>query len=350
MAGGGGTRLWPLSRRKNPKQFLDLGSGKTLLAHTFDRAKQLTSEENIFIATSQQYFESVKRIVPTIPVDNIFIEYAKRDTAAAFAAAAVHLEVRNLADEPTIFMWSDHIFTAEAEFMNDLQRIPKLVENNPDTIVIMGHIPTAPETNFGYIETGERVTGETDVFQVTAFKEKPNRQTAEQYLLAGKYFWNMAYISTRPRYLLQELRRYEPGLMEGINAFKIALTARDIDQQANAYEKLPKIAIDYALLERTQRILAITGDYGWNDVGNWAAVKAVFGLTDVNIKAGHHAHIDSANNYVYNATSKVVSLIGIHNTVVIVTDDAILVADEKQAHRVKEIVENLEKAGQEKYL
>lgn len=350
MAGGGGTRLWPVSRTDNPKQFIDLGSGKTLLEHSFARARELTEPDNIFVATVATYEERIKKLLPEIPAENIFLETEKRDTAPAFAAVAVQLAALGRGEEPTIFMWSDHVFTDEAEFIGDLKRIPDLVNQNPDSIIIMGHTPTSPETGFGYIEIDAALPGERDVFKVKAFKEKPDLETAKKYVASGQYFWNMGYISLKPSYLLAQLKEHEPELAAMVEEFAQALANKDRAAAAAAYARAKKISIDFALLERTPRILVITGDYGWSDVGNWAAVQEIFGTKGDHAPRGHNIHVDSQNNYVYNATEKVVSLIGVKDTIVVVTDDAILVTHKNDAHKVKEVVAKLEQAGKKDVL
>jgi mannose-1-phosphate guanylyltransferase len=350
MAGGGGSRLWPLSRQHRPKQFLDLGSGKTLLEHAYHRAATLADSQRIYVATTEQYREQVRQLLPHMPADNMFYEPARRDTGPAFAAAAVALRRRDRQDEPTIFMWSDHIFTNESEFLADLKKIPRLVEEHPDAVIIIGHRPTSSETGLGYLEVGEVVGGYDDVFHVRAFKEKPDQKTAEQYLAAGNYFWNMAYVSLRPSFLLSELRKYEAKLVEGINQYDQAIVRGDAQRAAAIYQDLPSVSIDYALLERTPHIIAVTGDYGWSDVGNWAAVKDVFGTNGDHIPAGHHIHIDSQNNYVYNATDRAVSLIGMMDSIVVVTEDAVLVTNRQHSHKVKDVVQRLEEEGKEEFL
>lgn len=343
MAGGGGTRLWPLSRLNQPKQFLDLGSGKTLIEHVYDRARALTMPERIFIATTHQHAARVSELVPEVSSDRILIEPARRETGPAFAAAASALVARGHGDEPTMFMWSDHLFTAEENFIAALKRVPALLAKEPDSIVIIGHQAITPETGFGYIEVGEAVANEPNVFAVKAFKEKPDKDTAIQYLASGRYFWNMGYISARPQYILDELRRFEPALMQGVDAYAAAHSAGDQEEAERLYTDLPAIAIDYALLERSSRIFVITGDFGWSDVGNWRAVRDIFGSQGDYGPADHHVHVDSDNNYIYNATGRAVCLIGLKNTIVVVTDDAVLVTDQDQSHKVKDVVAELEK-------
>lgn len=337
VAGGGGTRLWPLSRVNKPKQFLDLGTGKTLLEHTWDRAQAVTAPERIYVATTAQYAEHVQKLLPAVAPDRIFIETERRDTGPAIAAVAAQLKKRGQGDEPVIFMWSDHYFTAEDAFIADLKRIDGLIQKYPDHIILVGHQPTSPETTLGYIEVGEAVA--PGVHRVQAFKEKPNEETATEYVAAGTYVWNMAYVSSTPDYLLQQLAEQAPDLAAGIDRF---VAAGSPEEAAAAYAALPSVAIDYALLEKTPRLLAVVGDYGWSDVGNWLAVKEVFGKSGDHVPHGHHLHVDSLNNYIYNATTHAVTLLGVHDTIVVVTADAILITNKAEAHRVKEIIAKLE--------
>lgn len=339
MAGGGGTRLWPLSRSDKPKQFLDFGTGATLIEHTWRRARAVTQVPHIYVATTEQYAAQVRRYLPQLDQQHIFIEAERRDTGPAIAAVAAHLAARGQGREPIIFMWSDHYFTAEDKFITDLTRIPALIHQHPNHIIIVGHRPTSPETTLGYIELGELVA--PGVYAVKAFKEKPNEATATAYLAAGNFVWNMGYLSSTPDYLLQELSVYEPALAAGIAAL---IAATDAERARAAYRALPSLAIDYALLEKTPRLLAVVGDYGWSDVGSWSAVKEVFGRAGDHAPNGHHIHVDSHNNYIYNVTDKTVSLLGLRDTIAVVTNDAVLIASTKEAHRVKEIVSRLEKS------
>lgn len=350
MAGGGGTRLWPLSRHKQPKQFLKLDGKRTLLEMTYDRAAALTSADHIFVATIEEYADRTKQVLPKLPTNNIFYEPMRRDNAPAFAAVAIQLVGRGLGEEPTIFMWADHVFLEEQAYIEDVRKIPELLKANPKAVIIVGHKPTFPETGFGYIEVGEKVADYQDVFTVKSFKEKPDLKTAEEYVASGRYFWNMGTISLRPSFLLEELRQFEPELTADIEKFATALSAGDSAGAKSAYGEAKKISIDYALLERTPNIFVVTGDYGWSDVGNWASIKTVFGMNGDHVPHGHHIHVDSKHNYIYNTTAKAVSLIGVEHTIVVVTDDAILVTAEQQSHKVKDVVSQLEADKKQDYL
>ena len=351
MAGGGGSRLWPLSRHQNPKQFLTLGGDKTLLELSYDRALKVAPADHIYIATIKEYADKIKSFLPEIADDHIFFEPQRRDNAPAFAAVAAQLVELGQGEEPTVFMWADHVFTAEEEYCSDLKKIPEVIKKNPESIALMGHIPTYPETGFGYIEAGEKVEGYEDVYKVSTFKEKPDKATAQTYVDAGRYFWNMGSISARPAYLLEELRKYEPELMESIDAFNEAMKAGDEAKASDAYGTAKKISIDYAVLERTKTIYVVTGDYGWSDVGNWGAVKAIFGIKGDHVGNGHHVHVDCDNNYIYNATTKAISLVGVKDMIVVATSDAILVTEKSQSHKVKDVVAKLsEETDGKKYL
>ena len=350
MAGGGGTRLWPLSRKGLPKQFLDLGTGKTLLKHTYERAVHMASPENIYIATTQEYQEKIMELLPEISERNIFLEPERRETGPAFAAAAWQLQEAGQGEEAVLFLWADHVFTDEEKLFQDLAVMQELIERDANRIVIFGHVPVAPETGFGYMKMGQKLEGYENVYKVDSFKEKPDEKTAEKYVADGSYFWNIGYMCVTPKFLLKELQEYAPELYSDIVRYGNALKTKGQEAAHEIYRAIPKIAIDYAINERTPNIIAVTGDYGWSDVGSWAVVKQLFGVNGDHMPHGHHIHIDSHNNYIYNATHKAVSLIGVSNIAIVVTEDAVLISDIESSQKVKDVVKQLEEDGKERYL
>ncbi len=347
MAGGGGTRLWPLSRRSRPKQFLDLGTGQTLLEDTYGRARALTGRENIYVATVRDYREQINRYLPKVDSGRIFYEPERRDTTAAFATITLRLSRLGQGEVPTVFMWSDHVFTNEIAFIEDLRRMPELIEANPRSLAVMGHVPVTPETTLGYIETGSTVAGYHNVYRVRCFKEKPDKKTAESFVAAGNYYWNLGYFSARPSYFLSELKKQSPEVIPALEGFDQALTSGGEDDVAAAYRAFPKVSIEYTLIEKAPSIVAVVGDYGWSDVGNWEVVEKVFGGRGDHAPFGYHVHVDSDRNYIYNATKKTVSLIGMEDVIVVVTDDAVLVSKKGKCHKVREVVEHLQKGRQD---
>lgn len=350
MAGGGGTRLWPLSRANKPKQFLDLGHGQTLLELSYKRAKNLVPGQNIYVATLADYADRVHQLLPDVLPANVFLEPTRRDTTAAFASIAIRLQKLNQGDVPTIFLWSDHVFTAEDKFERDLATIPNILKQHPNSVTMIGHVPISPVTSLGYIEAGLPVPGFDHTYHVKRFKEKPDQKTAAKFIAAGNFYWNMGYFSLKPDYLLSELTKYEPTLSNTLDQFAAAIAKKDEAAAADIYQKFPKQAIEYTFIEKTPNVIVVASDYGWSDVGNWSAVKEVFGLSGDFMPRGHHVHVDSENNYIYNATDKAVSLLGLKDMIVVVTDDAMLITTEDNAHRVKEVVAKLQDAGQDKYL
>lgn len=350
MAGGGGSRLWPLSRKSLPKQFMDLGSGNTLFEETIKRAKQITETKNIYVAAAKEHKQLVKKLTPEIEDNHIFCEPERRDTTAAFASIALRLKHAGQENEPTIFMWSDHIFTNEDQFIQDLKLIPSIIESNPDSIVMVGHTTISAETAFGYMEVGEKVNEQENVYHLKNFKEKPDKETAEKFLADENYFWNIGYFSLKPAYLLSELQAQSPEMTEHIKDFDLALAKENEKEIDEAYIAFPKISIEYTLIEKTKRIIAVTGDYGWSDVGNWRTMHDVFGKDGDFAPKGYHTHVDSKENYIYNTTEKAVSLIGVENCIVVVTDNAVLVTDKENAHKVKEVVQKLEEDEKDEYL
>lgn len=343
MAGGGGTRLWPLSRRANPKQFLRLGSNKTLLEQTYQRARKLVEPSSIYLATAADYAEHTKKLLPDLAADHLFLEPERRDTTAAFTTVAMRLQARGFGDEPAMYIWSDHVFSDEPAFLKALTRIPEILQQHANTLVLVAHVPISPETTLGYCEVGESLSNDPTVFWLKRFTEKPDLATAEKFVAAGTYYWNLGYFSAYPNYLLPEIRRVSPELAPSLDAYKAALVTGQEPPLTEAYSQFPKISIEYTFLEKTPRIIAITGDFGWSDIGNWATVYELFGQKGDHATHGHHVHVDSQHNFVYNDTNKTVSLIGMQDTVVVVTEDAILVTNKKDAHKVKEVVARLEK-------
>lgn len=350
MAGGGGTRLWPLSRQALPKQFLSFDGQSTLLEQAYTRACQLVAPDHIFVATSRAYQARTEELLPMVSRDHIYYEPEKRDTTAAFATVALRLEALGQGNVPTIFMWCDHVFSREEAFIADLRRVEATVAANSEALVILAHTPLFPATTFGYCEVGETVGSEANVYQVKRFTEKPDLATAEKFILNKNYFWNLGYFSLRPTYLLEQLRLHAPELRDVLTAYAAALAHGDSTAADAAYGEFPKLALEYTFVEKTKNIIAITGDYGWSDVGNWSTVSQVFGVNGDHMPQGHHVHVDSQNNYIYNTTDKVVSLLGVKNIVAVVTDDAILITDKDSAAGVKDVVQRLEADGKTEYL
>lgn len=252
LAGGAGTRLRPLSSDENPKQFLQLFDGQSLLQRTFARLEMLLSSDAIYVSTNAQYAEKCLAQLPRLAVGNVIAEPARRNTAPAIALCTFAIDARTIS-----FLPADHYIGDEREFARVLSRAYEFAEGH-DELVTIGITPTEPSSEYGYLEIGDVLEG--DVSRVRKFTEKPPRERAEEFLRAGNYAWNAGMFIWRK------------------DVFRRALTAAspDIAQVSVAnYESMPSISIDYALMEKTKKVAVIRGDFGWSDVGSFEALRKV---------------------------------------------------------------------------
>jgi mannose-1-phosphate guanylyltransferase len=340
LAGGSGERFWPLSRKSKPKQLLSLFSSETLLEATLRRLDGLVSPSQILILTNTDQESAVRQLCPSLPAENIVAEPAKRDTAAAIALAAGWIAKR----APTatmIVLPADHLIKDTAGFQRTLRVAADAAEQTGE-IVTIGIKPTWPCPGFGYIEQGAPFSlkdGPTDppVFEVVRFREKPNAELAETFLAQGHYRWNAGmFIWTVPS-IVSAFNRHSPELGEFIGHLHaegdFARLLRD------AFPKLPKISIDYAILEKAHRVLVVEAAFDWDDIGGWAAV-AKYLEADA---AGNHGNchirtLEAGNNIVFTSQPRTVALLGVNDLIVVQTDDAILVCNRHEAEKIKQLV------------
>ncbi|HEX8251849.1 MAG TPA: mannose-1-phosphate guanylyltransferase [Thermoanaerobaculia bacterium] len=256
LAGGAGTRLRPLSSDENPKQFLKLFDGRSLLQLTFARVAQLLPAESIFVSTNVQYADKCREHLPEMPPENVLAEPARRNTAPAIALCTFAIEQR-LGPCTISFLASDHYIGNEPEFVRVLDRAYRFAETH-DELVTIGIHPTDPNTGYGYLEVGE--TLEDEVQRVRSFREKPDLATAEQFLRAGNYAWNGGMFVWRSEVFRRELTAAAPEIVR---------------VSESTYEEMPSISIDYALMEKAPRVATLRGDFAWSDVGTFDALRAV---------------------------------------------------------------------------
>ncbi|MEO8383440.1 MAG: mannose-1-phosphate guanylyltransferase [Acidobacteriota bacterium] len=256
LAGGAGTRLRPLSSDENPKQFLKLFNGRSLLQLTFARAARLLPPEAIFVSTNVQYAAKSREHLPEMPPENVLTEPARRNTAPAIALCTFEIE-RRLGPCTVAFLASDHHIGDEAEFARVLDRAYQFAESG-HFLVTIGIEPTEPNTGYGYLELGEMLGDR--VQRVTSFKEKPDRARAEEFLRAGNYAWNASMFVWRTDVFRQELEAAAPEIAQ---------------VSAENYDTMPSTSIDYALMEKAPRVATLRGDFGWSDVGSFEALERV---------------------------------------------------------------------------
>ncbi|HYC58341.1 MAG TPA: mannose-1-phosphate guanylyltransferase [Thermoanaerobaculia bacterium] len=256
LAGGAGTRLRPLSSDENPKQFLHLFDGKSLLQLTFARAAQLLPPEAIFVSTNEQYADRCREHLPEMPPQNVLTEPSRRNTAPAIALCTFAIEER-LGPCTVSFLASDHFIGDEPEFARVWARAYDFAESHEELVTI-GIEPTEPNTGYGYLEIGDVI--ERDVLRVRSFKEKPDRARAEEFLRAGNYAWNASMFVWRTDVFRRELQAHAPEIA---------------NVSLGTYDAMPSISIDYALMEKSAHVATLRGDFDWSDVGSFDALRKV---------------------------------------------------------------------------
>jgi len=345
LAGGGGTRLWPASRRKEPKQLLTLGGDTSLLAGTFARVGRVLGNKNTLIVTAADQAEAIAKALPDLPPENLVVEPAARNTAPAVGLGAAVVARRAGDDARLAVLPSDAFIGDEPAFAKVLS---KALEEAGETIVTIGLKPTRPETGYGYIQRGALVCD--GVYQVARFVEKPNAATAAGYLQSGDYLWNSGMFFFTAGRLLTEARTHMPELSNILDAIR---AAKDPKAEAEAkYPRAPKISIDYGIMEKAKGLRVVPGDFGWNDVGSWSA------LFDIrpNDAAGNVAVGDVVLSDVKGSVvmalpgAPLVGVVGCEDLVVVSTKDAILVVKKDRAQEVRAIVDALSAAGRKELL
>ena len=336
LAGGGGTRLFPLSRRSRPKQFLSIDDDESLLGETIRRCKGLVRTEDILIVTNQQYVEYVREelVHADAAGAQIVLEPAARSTAPAVMLAAKYCMERlgTGADEVLLIATSDHIIRPAKAFREAVKTAVQFAAEG--RFVTFGVQPDRAETGFGYIELGEALDG---AFVTQSFKEKPDEETAQRYLETGKYLWNSGMFAFQIGLFLQEIAQHAPRIY--------ALAQRSYEALAQAFPDMPEISLDYAVAEHTSCGVTVPLSLYWNDVGSWDAIYDVLQKDERgNAVKGDVIPLDSRNNLIYGR-SRLISTIGIENLMIVETDDVILVAQRGRSQDVKKLVQRMREQG-----
>jgi len=349
MAGGEGTRFWPLSRKDNPKQFLKLNNNqKTMLQETVERINELVPIEQVFIATNAAYQEAIKNQLEGIPLENIIVEPMKRNTAACIGLSSVVIE-NKYPGSTMIVLPADHLIKDEKKFVDILSKAIMTAATGKN-LVTLGIKPTHPETGYGYIHYGNHLhTIDGDqVFEVQNFTEKPDLDTAKKFLEKGNYLWNSGMFIWQLDSILYNIEKYLPEMYESLLKIKKAL-GTDLEKKVikNEFEQMESVSIDYGIMERADDIFVIPSSFGWDDLGSWPALERVKKVdNDGNVVIGKHYGIDTTNSIIHSP-NKVVTTIGLDDVVIVDTEDAILICDKKRAQEVKEIRNILAEDGLE---
>jgi len=351
MAGGTGSRLWPLSRQLNPKQFLKLTDGSlSMLQSTVARLDGMKAEKPLLICNEEHRFLAAEQMRQSGQDDvQIILEPHGRNTAPAIALAAIQLcEHAGDNDPLMLVLAADHLIQDTHAFQNGVAKAIPLAQRG--SLVTFGIVPGHPETGYGYIHRGAEL--EADCFEVDSFVEKPDLDTANAYLASGDYLWNSGMFLFSARAYLKELEAYRPDIL---NACKAAIADASTDLHftrvnAELFERCPSESVDYAVMEKTDKATVVALDAGWSDIGSWSALWDVSAKDEVgNSLTGDVIARDTANTLV-RADSRLVATVGVDNLVIIETKDALLVAHKDKVQDVKNVVEQIRNDGRHEHM
>lgn len=351
MAGGAGVRLWPLSRRNRPKQLLRLFDGKSLVRRSYERVAALLPPEQIHVITGESHLPIVAQQLPELPSDNLLGEPVGRDTANAVGLSAAVIAKHDA--EAVIGMFTaDHIISPLDRFREAVRQAYEAAEEYPDALLTMGIKPTRPDTNYGYVRRGRQTS--SGVFEVEQFTEKPDASEAEKYVASGAYYWNSGMFAWRAETILDQLRRHLPESHAGICRIADAWSTDQRQQILRSlYPALPKISIDFAVMERADHVLVVEMACDWIDVGSWPAMELVIardGDGNVSIRREQVIHHESRGNIVVTEQDHLIATIGLDDVVIVHSPDATLVCRKRDAHKIKALVETIGKTAGEDYL
>lgn len=351
MAGGGGTRLWPMSRKNKPKQMLSLVNKHTMFQVSFERLNPLIPPERVFVVSGQDQVEQLQADAPQIPAQNFIVEPFGQNTGPAVGLALMHIQ--HIAPDAVIaVLTADHHIANHDKFRHVIAAAAKQAEQG--YIVTLGISPTFPSTGYGYIKRGDTLA-KIDDFQsyvASGFTEKPNLGTATEFLLSGMYSWNSGMFISKLDYLLSEYKRQQTTMITLLDTIAQAISTPQYDAVlAEAWPQMPRLSIDYAVMERAERMAVIPVDMGWSDIGSWASLYDILeGDQNHNVLRGNAQHItvDTANTLIIS--DRLVATIGVEDLVIVDNGNALLVCPRERSQDVRTVVDQLKQTGDDRYL
>ncbi|MBK7232832.1 MAG: mannose-1-phosphate guanylyltransferase [Saprospiraceae bacterium] len=344
MAGGIGSRFWPLSRNNKPKQFLDiLGTGRTLLQMTWDRLLQISDKDKIIVVTHIDYKDLVQQQLPLIKSENILLEPERKNTAPCVLYAALYIQ--SLDDNALMFVApADHLILQQKNFYNDVIEGVAFIKNNP-CILTLGIEVSRPDTGYGYIEYLDGMEQSNDIYSVTRFVEKPSREVALTYMNSGNYVWNSGMFLWTISTILEAYKTYASELFNIFHKY-------GLNKVLEAYKLCQNISVDYAILEHYPSIFVKRVDFGWSDLGTWGSVYNLINQDEHSnaILNGNNLINDTTGCMVYNNTDQVIATFGIQDLIIINTNDAILILPKSEEQSVKFILDNIRTEFGDKFI
>jgi mannose-1-phosphate guanylyltransferase len=362
MAGGRGERFWPLSRAKTPKQLLTLLGKKSFLQQAVDRVLPLVPAKNIFIITNEAQLPEVRRQLPKIPTGNLVAEPIGRDTCAAVTLGAALVGARSTTGVMAVLP-ADHVIPDEKNFQQVLADSFDLATRG-QAIVTIGIQPTGPDTGYGYIRVGEALPAPSGVkryktvfHRAEKFVEKPYYDKAVEYLNSGQYRWNAGMFIWSFVTVTEGLQKHQPEMYAACQRwFKVAANPARLNKVlAKEYPEIKKVSIDYALMEHAQNVIVADGNFEWDDLGSWTALaRHLKPDAEGNCAVADFIHVDAARNIIFDARSKgrrtPIAVVGLRDSILVQTDDAVMLAHKSQAQKVKELVKKLAETKEFKHL
>lgn len=352
MAGGKGERFWPRSRKSLPKQFLSLtDDGKTMIQLTIERLKSLVNIEDVYIVTNKDYKNLVVEQIPGIPEENILLEPIAKNTAPCIGLAAMHIK-KKYEDAVMLVLPSDHLIKYNEIYIDTLKEAVEVAKED-DNLITIGITPSYPETGYGYINFGrdDNDIKRNNVYRVKRFVEKPNLETAKEYLSSGRYLWNSGMFVWKATTILDDFKEYLSDIHEGLNKIYNSIETNNYNEiLIDEFSKFRSESIDYGIMERANNIYTIPGSFGWDDVGSWLALERISKSNDDgNVVKGNVITINSKNSII-QAQDKLIATIGMEDLIVVDTDDALLIANKDSTQEVKKVIENLKICNRIEYL
>ncbi len=352
-AGGVGTRLWPYSREKEPKQVHKLISDKSMVAEAVERVLGLVRKNDIYVTTGINAAPAIKKAIKPYGLKNIIVEPARKDTAAAIGLESIYIYKKNK-KAIVASLGSDHQVKNVKKFQSLLRIAEKAIQKYPETLLYLAIEPTRPDIGFGYLKLGktiDTIKGQK-IYKVEQFKEKPKMAMAKKYYKSGNYLWNANMFVWRVDTILGLYQKHMPKMYERLmTIYKAIGTSQEKVVLQREYSKMEKIAVDYAINEKAKNIAALSIDVGWNDIGDWLYLKNELAKKQQdNVIKADHIGIDTKDTLIYEPKGKLVTTIGVSNRVVVDTKDALLICDKDQAPKVKDLVEELKKQKKRKHL